>query len=241
MRYPVTVEIIGSNPIRIANLMLFLMFKPTYLYIKIHNKTGLKYFGKTSVKDPYKYAGSGVYWKKHIRKHGFDISTEIIGYYIDEEECRNDAIRFSEENDIVESDEWANLKEESLDGGWDFVHENKLHYGFSGKKHSNETKQIISSKITGKKHSEKTKEKISKNNFSKRDPDLQKNHAKKAALKSHKNTRTIHQFIKDKTSKTLVEMWSSKKQTSCPHCGKSGLENSVGMNRWHFNNCKYKA
>lgn len=29
-------------------------FLPTYLYIKTHNQTGLKYFGKTT-KDPFKY------------------------------------------------------------------------------------------------------------------------------------------------------------------------------------------
>ena len=28
------------------------MFKPTYLYVKTHNKTGLKYFGKTTTPDP---------------------------------------------------------------------------------------------------------------------------------------------------------------------------------------------
>lgn len=34
-------------------------FKPTYLYIKIHNDTGLKYFGKTCSKTPKQYKGSG--------------------------------------------------------------------------------------------------------------------------------------------------------------------------------------
>ena len=38
--------------------------KPTYLYVKQHNKTGLKYFGKTTKKDPLKYKGSGLYWKR---------------------------------------------------------------------------------------------------------------------------------------------------------------------------------
>ena len=45
------------------------MFKPTYLYIKQHSITGLKYFGKTTV-DPYKYKGSGMHWLRHINKHG---------------------------------------------------------------------------------------------------------------------------------------------------------------------------
>lgn len=100
------------------------MFKPTYLYIKTHNKTGLKYFGKTTAKDPYKYRGSGVYWTRHIKTHGYDVSTEIIGYYQDEQECLNVAKHFSIENNIVKHSVWANLKEETLDGGWDYINNN---------------------------------------------------------------------------------------------------------------------
>ena len=57
-------------------------FKPTYLYIKTHKTTGLKYFGKTaSSKDSY--SGSGKYWLRHLAKHGDNIDTEIIGYFED--------------------------------------------------------------------------------------------------------------------------------------------------------------
>jgi len=33
-------------------------FKPVWLYIKEHNVTKLKYFGKTTTADPIKYKGS---------------------------------------------------------------------------------------------------------------------------------------------------------------------------------------
>lgn len=79
------------------------------LYVKIHNKTGLKYFGKTTKTDPHKYIGSGKYWKKHIQKHGYDVTTTIIGEFFDIEECTQFAINFSKEHHIVESEEWANL------------------------------------------------------------------------------------------------------------------------------------
>lgn len=92
------------------------MFKPTYLYIKTHNKTGLKYFGKTT-RDPMIYKGSGSIWTRHIKKYGYDVTTEVLGYYIDKQECLNAAIAFSIKNNIVESKEWANLKPEELDGG----------------------------------------------------------------------------------------------------------------------------
>lgn len=92
-------------------------FKPTYLYIKTHNVTGLKYFGKTVSKDPYSYKGSGVYWRRHIKNHGYDVTTEILGFYTDRDECLKAALDFSIKNNIVESKEWANLINETLDGG----------------------------------------------------------------------------------------------------------------------------
>jgi hypothetical protein len=48
-------------------------FKPTWLYIKQHNLTKLKYFGKTINKDPVKYKGSGKHWTRHINKYGNDV------------------------------------------------------------------------------------------------------------------------------------------------------------------------
>lgn len=84
-------------------------FKPTYLYIKTHNVTGLKYFGKTVKSDPTTYPGSGTHWKNHILKHGNNVTTEIYGYYTVEDECKRDALKFSEDNCIVESEDWANM------------------------------------------------------------------------------------------------------------------------------------
>lgn len=92
-------------------------FKPTYLYIKTHNKTGFKYFGKT-IKDPYKYKGSGKIWINHLKVHGNDVTTQILGYFIDYDECKQVALEFSIEYNIVESNQWANLMVETLDGGF---------------------------------------------------------------------------------------------------------------------------
>jgi len=100
------------------------LFLPTFLYIKIHNVTGLKYFGKTSGQDPYKYRGSGTYWLAHLRIHGNDVTTEIFGFYTDKELCIKDATNFSISNDIVNAvdcngkKKWANqIIENGLDGG----------------------------------------------------------------------------------------------------------------------------
>lgn len=91
-------------------------FMTYYLYKKTHNRTGLKYLGKTQ-SNPHTYRGSGVRWNNHLRIHGDDVSTEILC------ECEtNDEIRYWGEYysnlwDVVNSNEWANLKVESGDGG----------------------------------------------------------------------------------------------------------------------------
>jgi hypothetical protein len=87
------------------------------LYVKTHNITGLKYFGKTTKGNPDKYSGSGKYWKRHIKKHGKDISTRIIGTFDSQASATEAALEFSRSHNIVESDDWANLMvENGLDG-----------------------------------------------------------------------------------------------------------------------------
>ena len=88
-----------------------------YLYVKTHNKTGLKYLGKTSSKNPGAYKGSGKYWSLHIKKHGYDVTTEIIKECYSNKEVAELGEHYSKLWNIVESTEWANLKPESGDGG----------------------------------------------------------------------------------------------------------------------------
>lgn len=94
-------------------------FKPTYLYIKQHTVTGLLYFGQTSKRDPVKYMGSGIHWKRHISLHGKQhVETLWFCLYLDLATIREFALKFSEDNDIVDSEAWANLKPETgHDGG----------------------------------------------------------------------------------------------------------------------------
>lgn len=88
-----------------------------YLYLKTHNKTGLKYLGKTEQKDPHLYSGSGKYWKLHLRKHGYDYTTQILLATEDKSELKETGLFFSRLWDIAQSNEWANLQEEKGDGG----------------------------------------------------------------------------------------------------------------------------
>ena len=86
-----------------------------YLYLKTHNVTGLKYLGKTT-QDPFKYKGSGKKWKNHIKKHGNDVTTKILGAYNTIDEFKLCSLSISDKYDIVNSDEWANLRPENGDG-----------------------------------------------------------------------------------------------------------------------------
>lgn len=88
-----------------------------YLYVKTHNKTGLKYLGKTTAKDPHKYRGSGLHWVRHLKMHGPDYSTEILKECINEAEIKHWGGYYSALWNIVESSDWANLKPELGEGG----------------------------------------------------------------------------------------------------------------------------
>lgn len=86
------------------------------LYLKTHNKTGLKYLGKT-VGDPFSYKGSGKVWQRHLKKHGDDHSTEILLETEDPNELKNWGLYYSNLWNIVESKEFANLCPEMGTGG----------------------------------------------------------------------------------------------------------------------------
>lgn len=87
-----------------------------YLYVKTHNKTNLKYLGKT-IKDPFSYKGSGTLWLRHLKEHGEDITTEIIFQSENKDEFRERAIYFSELYNVSANPDWANLAREEGQGG----------------------------------------------------------------------------------------------------------------------------
>ena len=91
------------------------------LYVKTHNKTDLKYLGKTVREDHDTYVGSGQRWLNHLKKHGKDVSTEIVFQSTDPKEIKKKGIELSEKWDIVKSNEWANLKPEEGDGGFGWM------------------------------------------------------------------------------------------------------------------------
>ena len=89
-----------------------------YLYVKKHQITNLKYLGYTRSKNPVSYRGSGIYWSSHIKKHGYKVETSILLETEDLNEIRAQGLYYSQLWNVVESQEWANLKPESGDGGF---------------------------------------------------------------------------------------------------------------------------
>ena len=135
------------------------MIQATRLYIKRHSITGLKYLGKTVKKNPYAYNGSGKYWKHHINKYGIDnIETLWVSEeFTDKDSLLEFATFLSEELNIANSDEWANLKPETgLDGGVGNGKYNPMYGKYAennpnfGKIPTQETKLKISKALKGK-------------------------------------------------------------------------------------------
>jgi hypothetical protein len=86
------------------------------LYLKTHNKTGLKYLGKT-IQDPYTYLGSGKRWQNHLKKHGNDVTTQILLETNDPKEIIEWGIHYSNLWNVVKDQSFANIRPETGDGG----------------------------------------------------------------------------------------------------------------------------
>jgi hypothetical protein len=140
--------------------------KKYFLYHKESPK-GLNYLGITS-QDPFVYKGSGKYWKLHLNKHDVkssDIKTTILFETFNKKELRKKGIYYSELYDVVDSDNWANLIEETGEGVFrtklSEEHKRKISKAGKGRKLSPETIKKISDKNRGRKNTEETKEKMS--------------------------------------------------------------------------------
>jgi len=123
-------------------------FKPTTLLVMEHNITGMKYFCKTTlINRVHRYKGSGIAWLKHLKEHGLDVNVGVLGFYVDEDRCLDAAKKFSEENNIVDSNEWANIIPETGRNGCSMKGERNP---FFGKKHTPETAERLRLQKIGK-------------------------------------------------------------------------------------------
>jgi hypothetical protein len=100
-----------------------IMEKQIFIYLKTHDESGLKYLGITK-QNPHKYIGSGTRWLNHLKKHGRKITTKILFSSFDKKEVVEMGKFYSTLWDVVNNKEFANLKIEEGDGGFDHI--NKL-------------------------------------------------------------------------------------------------------------------
>lgn len=210
-------------------------FVPTWLYCKIHNKTGLKYLGKT-ISDPYQYTGSGVYWNNHLSKHGNDVTTVWAHLYTDQDLLTEEALFFSKVFNIVESNEWANLTEENGRTSGKMYertpdHNAKMSQSLTGRKFTNEHKKNISISSTGCKRGPMSTESKLKKSIAltgKTVSESTKEKMKKiASMRAESHNAKIRETVKN-----LPKLF-------CKHCS---AEVSPGnYKRWHNDNCKKKG
>lgn len=211
-------------------------FIPTYLYIKQHSVTGLLYFGKTQ-REPIKYTGSGTYWMRHINFHNRKF-TDTLWYclFLDKETIVEFARNFSIQENIVESDLWANLTiENGLDGmipGRVLSEEHKQKISPIGRKHSEKTKQMMSESRSGILHPffGKSFTEDHKQNLS---------IASKGKPKSKEHRENMSKPKSEEHKQKISEANSniSHPLLTCPYCNLIG--GSRNMKRYHFTNCKF--
>jgi hypothetical protein len=223
-------------------MTIYTPIAPTYLYIKKHSITGLKYFGKTT-KDPYKYNGSGKYWTNHIKKHGKEhIVTLWVSDPYHDKSIIDYALHFSQENNIVKSNEWANLKPENgLDGGTCGIPHNK---GKKCKPLSEEHKAKISASNMGRTGHNKCKPASIETKYKqslalKGRPKTAEHNAKVSIALTGKPKSLEHRAKLSAILFGKPGRNKGKHQTiiECPHCHKTG--GSTNLKRYHFDNCKY--
>jgi hypothetical protein len=92
--------------------------KPARIYHKQCSHCGLNYMGKTSVDDIENYPGSGKHWQRHLQKYNAKSIHVWNSDWFYDNSIVDYALDLSIKYNIVESKDWANLKEENgLDGG----------------------------------------------------------------------------------------------------------------------------
>ena len=223
-----------------------------YLYVKTHNKTGLKYLGKTTRSDPHAYEGSGTYWLRHLKKYGYDYSTEILQECQSNKEVREWGMYYSNLYDVVNAKDehgnktWANLKPEYGDGDDSETARRKAlkrisegTHNFQGE--SNPSRRLVKEgthNFQGARNPNHQKIKDGSHPF------LGKNnpvHALYATGSHYVQTEEFSKLMSEVQRRELAKgvhplQKGNRPKGICPHCGKKG--DLYVMKRWHFDKCK---
>lgn len=200
-----------------------------YLYLK-ESPLGLKYLGQT-IKNPFKYEGSGTRWKRHLKKYKIEkdkVKTTILLKSFDREEIKKLAIHYSKFWNIVKSKKWANLVIETGENyrvNYTVKKDTllKMRIANLGKKLSEKTKLKISKAAKGRRATKDTKDKISESKQGIKNP----MYGKFGIL--HPKTKEIFQYSK---SKELIKKWKCVLEASSTlGISESSIRNSLYGNK----------
>lgn len=183
------------------------------------------------------YLGSGTKILESIKVYGRNNFEKIILEFFDTREEM-----YEREAEIVNKE--FLLKENSLNmalgGHGSSIIENRKPFT---KNHSLETKKKLSNLAKGRVISEETRKKISKNNFSKKDPEKQREHAKFAALKSiqSKKEKTGKIEVSEQTKEKIRKANLGKKHTECTKRKMSNSRMNRPKTRWIYSELEKKT
>lgn len=195
-----------------------------YRHIRL-DKNEVFYVGiGESLKRAYHVKTRTSYWKK-IAKKGYEVEVlfedltweqacekekEFIALYGRKDLGTGTLVNLTDGGEgtlnIIRSEEWKQERRKAMKGNQIWL----------GKRHSEESKEIMRKRKLGDANPSKRKEVVEK----------------------AKITRTKNPF--KYTEEVLQKMRGTRgpqKQLICPHCNKVG--GATGMRQWHFENCKY--
>ena len=173
------------------------------IYVK-RLPNGNLYLGRTE-KDPYKYMGSGTIWKRTIKKYNYklkDIETWVLYETDSFEDLKIVGLCYSKLLNIVESDAWLNLIDETGEGLHNPSYELRQRLsiaklGVKRKPFTEETLKRFSEAKIGKKLSKKHYDNVVAANKS----DIAREKRRKAAtgiITSEETKKKISEKIKEK-------------------------------------------
>jgi hypothetical protein len=207
-------------------------FRPTRLAVKELN--GVKYLCKSVKSDFDRYTGSGEYWKKIVKKYGKkNIKTLWVSdWFTCPHHIQQFALMYSEYNQVVESDEWANLKAENgIDGGAmsresvEKTLETKRQNGTMNSSNLGVETKRKNGTLT---RSPETRRKIFESKLA--NGSIGRTEESLAKQRETMCTLASNNFFQDNPSHKKIE---------CPHCSKV-VTGSGAYSRWHGDNCKSK-
>lgn len=208
--------------------MYYYLYKITNLinekiYIGLHQTEDLN--------DPY--MGSGKLIRAAIKKYGkSNFRKEILEFFDSEE-----AMALQEEKIVTK--EFVSLDSNyNLMPGGKYGSNTRNGLSFKDCEHTEDAKIKIGEASGKRTHKPESKIKISKNNFSRRQPELQRQHASNAGSysKDLEHRKKISESLIEKYKDGSPNLGKVRTKHTCPHCGKIGAMNV--LKQWHFEKCK---